>query len=263
MKIGIVIIMFASFLYDWPIFAQYDGAENFRLSLGAKYLSRFTAYGIDLAEDKTAVSFSSTVSHKSGISLNGYMTHPSDNSQNLRQWTFGLGYETELIPNFMLSAEYNHYFYNSDTVNILSPFSNAVSVGADIDLDFFDIGFSYDQFLGSSGATYFGFDISTFMEAGPLFILPIAQISFISQTIEDKFITKLKGRKRDSEPTQTNETSISGLASTIVTLVIIYPFSDNIYASFTPSAILSHQQDLAADSFRFVWSAGIRYRLSF
>jgi len=259
MKIFILLIPLVLFSNNIGVFAQGADSNILRLTLGAKYLSQFTAYGIDLAENKSALALNSSLSHKSGISLS---TQPNVNGDNLRQYSFGLNFDKEISPRLTLSAEFDHYLYNDANINILSSFSNSISVGADIDLDFIDIGISFDQFLGGSGATYFGFDISTFIDAGSIYVLPIVYVSFISQTIETEILTKLKGKnKRDLS--QATETDFSGVASTMMSVVFIYPFAENIYISFVPTGIWSHRDDLSAEIFRFVWNAGLRYRITF
>jgi hypothetical protein len=263
MKFRILIILFILFSGNKDLFAQGADAKNFKLSLRAKYMSRFTAYGIDLAEDQPAFALASSLSHESGISLGIHLTQPNDNGDNLRQWSFGLGFDKEILSGLTLTAEFGHYLYNSASINVLSSFSNSISAGADVDMDFVDIGISFDQFLGGSGATYFGFDISTFIDAGSIYVLPIVYVSFISQTIEGEILTKLKGKNKRDASGQATETDFSGLASTMTTIVFIYPLAENIYISFVPTGIWSHRDDLSSESFRFVWNAGLRYRITF
>ena len=128
--------------------------------------------------------------------------------------------------------------------------------------DVIDLGFSYDQFLGNEGASYFSFDISTFQEMGPVYILPLYQAVFMSQTVDASILLKGKGKKKDSHINSAT-TNISGLANSILTTAIIYPVTNNLSISFIPSIIIGHNEDLSSESSQFVWNMGLRYRLSF
>ncbi|MCK5033181.1 MAG: hypothetical protein KAS18_06085 [Calditrichia bacterium] len=239
--------------------AQDNRNTNFRLSFGANYLSRFTAYGIDLAEESAAYGLSTSLLHTSGLYADAYFTNPTSTTVDAQQISFDIGYEKEFSSIFSLSAEFSQYFFSSDTANILSQFSNAFSINADLSLDLFDIGLSYDRFLGESGASYFSIDISTFHEVGPLYILPMYQAVFTSQTVDESILLKTKGKKKDSQSTATS-TELSGLANSIITVVAIYPVFKNLSVSFTPSLILSHNDELSSEASQFVWNVGLRYR---
>jgi hypothetical protein len=258
--LNISIIILLSISANNIVNAQDNRNTNFRLSFAAKYLNRFTAYGIDLAEESAAYGLSSSLSHTSGLYGDVYFTNPTNTDIDAQQTSFDVGYEKEFSEIFSLSAEFSQYFFSSDTANILSQFSNAISVGAELSLDLFDFGISYDRFLGESGASYFSLDISTFYEIGPLYILPFYQVVFMSQTVETGLLKKGKGKKIDS---QTTSTTTSGLANSIITAVVIYPIIKNLSLSFSPSLILSHNDDLSSESSLFIWNVGIRYRFSF
>ena len=131
----------------------------------------------------------------------------------------------------------------------------------------FDVGVSFDQFLGNSGASYFSFDVSRFQEVGPLYVLPMLQIVFISQEVENTKLPKSskKSKKGNQVPTTvTGETTtLTGLANTIVTVVTILPVYENLSLSFVPTLILSHQDDLSTEPTQFVWNISARYRFNF
>jgi hypothetical protein len=242
--------------------AQDNRNKDFRLSFGAKYLSRFTTYGIDLAQESAAYGLSGSLSHTSGLYTDIYFTNPTNSDIDAQQTSFDIGYEKEFSEVFTLSAEFSQYFFSSDTANILSEFSNSISVNAEMSFDFFDLGLSYDQFLGESGASYFSLDISSFHEIGPLYILPLYQAVFISQTVDESILLKTKGKKKDNQTTSAT-TEVSGLANSIITVATIYPVSNNLSVSFTPTLIIGHNEDLSSESSQFVWNAGIRYRFEF
>jgi len=265
MKISIftfALILLLSILKSNVLVAQDSRNDNFRLSFGAKYLSQFTAYGIDLANESAAYGFSTSLSHNSGFYGDVYFTSPTDSDVDAQQTSFDVGYEKEFSDFFTLSAEFSQHFFSSDTANILSQFSNSIAIGAELSFDFIDIGFSYDRFLGNDGASYFGLDISTFQEVGPFYVLPFYQAVFMSQTVDESILLKGKGKKKTSQTTSTT-TEVSGLANSIITAAIIYPVTGNLSVSFTPVLIISHNKDLSSESSQFVWNAGLRYRFNF
>jgi len=259
--IFVVILLLVAATWN-SLYAQDNRDTNFRLSFGAKYLSQFTAYGIDLAEESVAYGLSASLAHTSGFYTDAYFTNPTNSDIDAQQTSIDIGYEKEFSDVFTLSAEFSQYFFSSDTANILSQFSNAISVNAELNLEIIDLGLSYDQFLGESGASYFSLDISTFHEVGPFYILPLYQAVFMSQTVDESILLKTKGKKKDSQ-TSSVATDVSGLANSIITLSTIYPVLDNLSVSFTPTLIIGHNDDLSSESSLFVWNAGIRYRFNF
>ncbi len=228
------------------------------MSVGMKYLSRFVAYGIDLAGDSPAWGGNISVGHSSGLYADAYYTRPTNSIEDAQQIALDIGYEKDLSSRLSFYAEFGHYIYASDTVNIFSGFSNSISLNANINLEIFDLGLSYDRFLGSDGATYFSADISTFQEAGPVFLLPMVQFVFMSQIIEDRFLPKGKSKKGRAGESVV-QTEITGLANTLVTLVAVYPLTGHLSLSFVPTLILNHKSELSVDSSRFVWHASLRY----
>ena len=178
--ISICIICIAQLLH-----AQDTVANDFNLSLGTKYLSRFTAYGIDLANENPAWGLNGSISHKSGFYSDASFTSPLNTTYDAHQLTFDVGYEGGISSWISLSAEYSQHFSASDTLNLLSEFSSSFSLNADLSFSLFDVSVSFDQFLGNSGASYFSFDVSRFQEVGPLYVLPMLQIVFISQEVEN------------------------------------------------------------------------------
>ncbi|MCK5077332.1 MAG: hypothetical protein KAR38_13200 [Calditrichia bacterium] len=242
---------------------QAEGNEEsaFRLSFGAKYLSRFTAYGIDLAGENPAWGLNSSLSHKSGFYSDVYFTRPAKTPYESQQFTFDVGYEKEVSSRFTMSGEFSQFLVSSDTVNLLSQFSNMISVNAEFNLKNFDFGLSYDRFLGSSGANYFSLDISTFHDLGHVYILPILQVVFMSQSVDESFMVKGKGKHNINKTAVTSD--LTGIANTILTVVTIFPVLKNVSLSFVPSLILNHQDELSAESSQLVWNAGISYNFNF
>ena len=243
--------------------AQSSDENDFSLSIGTKYMSRFVAYGIDLADESPAWGFNMSLAHTSGFYLDGYYTDPTSASLDARQITFDLGYEHEFSDIFSIYAEFSRYFYSSDTVNVFAQFSNSISLNANVDLSVVDIGLSYDRFLSSEGASYFSFDISSFQEAGPLYLLPLIQVVFMSHTVDERYLNKGKPKKKPNGGSTVVTTTVTGLANTTLSLVAIYPVINHLYLTIVPSFIFYHQDALSIESTRFIWNAGLRYSIHF
>jgi hypothetical protein len=242
--------------------AQNDDRPEFNMSMSIKYLSRFVAYGIDLAGDSPAWGGSMSIGHRSGVYADTYYTRPTSTAENAQQWNFDVGYEQDIFSRVNFYAEFAHYIFATDTVNIFAEYSNSLSLNLVIDLDLFEVGLSYDRFLGAGGATYFGADISTFIETGPVYLLPMIQFVFISQTVDDRYLSKGKSKK-DNSTYVTESTEIKGLANTLLTAVVIYPVTSGLSFSLIPTLILSHKSELSVESTRFVWNASLRYSFDF
>lgn len=241
--------------------AQTSDQAEFNMSISMKYLSRFVAYGIDLAGDSPAWGGNLSIGHRSGAYADAYYIRPTSTAEDAQQWIFDVGYEKDLSSRLNFYAEFAHYLYATDTVNIFAQYSNSLSLNLGIDLDLIEVGLSYDRFLGTNGASYFGADISTFIETGPVYLLPMIQLVFMSQTVDDRYLPKGKGKKNENISTET--TDLTGLANTLLSVVAIYPVGHGLSISLVPTLIMSHQSELSVESTRFVWNARLRYSFDF
>jgi len=246
---------------DTRILWSQTGDPAFNFAVGTKYYSRFTAYGINLSGDNPAWGLNAGLEHSSGLYGDIYYIRSIQSSNDEQQVALDMGYQLEFSPRFLMYAELTHYQYSSDTLHAFAQFSNSFSLNANFDLSIIDIGLSFDRFFGGSGATYFSVDISTFQHLGPLYLLPMMQVVFMSQTVEERYLDKGKGKKKDDENLVT--TTLTGLSSTILTVVTILPVVENLNITLVPSLIFYHQSELSVDSVQFIWNAGIRYRIYF
>jgi hypothetical protein len=242
------------------IYGQNNETSDFRFSVGLNYLSRFVDYGIDLSDESPAWSATTSLSHNSGLYIDGRFAKPTESVEDAKQLALDLGYEHEFSNRFSMYAEYNYYMYSSDTLHLFSEYSNSLSLNADIDLMMFDLGLSYDRFLGGSGASYFSIDISRFIEFGSVYLLPMLQTVFMSQEVEMRYLKNGKGKKANGT-TEVTSTTVTGLSNTMLTIVTIYPLVKNVNLSFMPALIFYHNSDISADSMRFIWNIGVRYNL--
>ena len=110
----------------------------------------------------------------------------------MQQWSIGAGYEWQISELLTLSGEYMHFVYSSDSVNILASLTNSLSLSAELSFDVVDVEFSYDTFLGTNSASYFGVDVSGFHQIGGISIVPLAQVTFMSQSVESRLLKSVK-----------------------------------------------------------------------
>lgn len=260
---SILFLVFLLMVFVPNAIAQEDTIKDFKFSVGSKYKSRFTSYGIEMADESPAIGLNFSVSHASGFYSDASFVSPLQSDLNANQTIIDIGYEKEVSSFFSFSIEFNQYFFNNDTLGLLSGFSNSIDLGADFSFEMLDIGFSFDQFLGESGATYFSFDVSRFISLKPFYILPIVQMVFLSQEVDNPNLLKGKKGKKKGRPkiTDAENVTLTGLANTIITVASIYPVNKKISISLIPSLIISNQEDLSADIFNFVWSIGFKYKL--
>jgi hypothetical protein len=231
-----------------------------------RYLNRYTSYGVELSGDRPAVAPSLSLSHEGGFSssVEGIVT--SGAGGGLQRWAFGVGYDFSLSEQFILSIAFNRYGYRNDTANVLAGLSNSLSVSAEIDLDVINVSVSVDQYLGNGGATYFGADVSSFLQFDNWTIVPLAQVTFVSQTVSISRTRqhRLQGApKRGPGGTTTTTTTLAGLSSMSLHTVAIYRVTENFSLVIHPSFLYSPLSEISSRSTQFNWSAGIRYSVPF
>jgi len=258
-----ILILFA------PLHAQDDEPPTppWNFSVAARYMNLYTNYGLDLSKDKPALGYDVAISHESGLSVQTSAIQTIGTGGELQQWFLGLGYEWQANEWLTFSGEYNHYTYTNDSVNVLAALSDALSFSAEFSLGIVDLGVSYDTFLGSNNASYYGIDISGFYQIENISIVPFTQITFISQQVENRF---LKGGKNGNGKTNTITTSsvrsvstLTGISCFSMDVLVIYPLSSNLSFSFHPSYQYTPKSELSLRASQFVWSAGLRYTFDF
>lgn len=227
-------------------------------------MNRYTNYGLDLSQDRSALSYDLAIAHESGFSLSTGAVQTLGAGSALQQWSAGLGYEWRLSESFLLSGEYTHYVYADDSVNVLAVLTNGVSFSAELSLEVVDVGFSYDTFLGTNSASYVSLDLSSFHQLGDMSIVPLAQVTFMSQRVESRLLKSNKGGMGKGGPASTSAvTTVTGLSNFSVHLVLIYPIVEHVSLSFHPSYQYSPKTEVTARTSQFIWSAGLRYSFDF
>lgn len=245
------IVAFSCFIGHAAI-AQSDPAWD--ASAGLRYVSRNTAYGLDLSASP-ALGFSADLAHQSGLSLEIGALQTLGSTGELQHWSLGAGYEAELGSMLTFNASFTHTSYSSDTANVLAGLSNSLGVGLEADLEPVSIGLSYDMYLGGNGAAFVSFDASSFQELGPMYVVPLVQLTFVSQEVESTF---LKGGKKSGGTAISSPTTVTGLSSLSLHMVFLLPITDGFTATLHPYYLYS-PSDLSETTSRFVWTLGVRY----
>ena len=239
-----------------------DEQEEFpwTVDVGARYVSRFTNHGIDLGQDQAALPFGFGISHRSGFSATGEAVNVLGPAGGIQQSSVALEYDRSLSDLLSVSFEFNHYFYQSDTLNVLSGLSNSFSVNADFDFESVSISVFYDLYLGGGGANYFGMSVSGYFTSGELVAVPLLQVGFVSQQVQGTFLKANRGKPRTQIGTVAQ--TITGMSNTSVLMILMYPLGEGFSVSLTPSFVYS-PSELSTRSSQFIWSAGIKYSLDF
>ncbi len=258
LRMAIIVLFSLSVAVPAEVWSQDD--PEWGASANIRYLSRYNAYGIDLS-DTPAASLSAGVSHRSGFALGVGALRTMGSAGELQHWSVAVGYERSVSEVLSLNAEFEHYEYANDSANVLAALANSISFGADLDFDPVTIGVSYDVYLGPSSASYFSFNVSSFYDLGPVYLVPLVQLTFMSQEVENRLLMDGKGKK--SVSAGTSGTSVTGLSSLSLHAVLILPIAEGLNFSLHPYFLYSPKSELSSNSSRLLWSAGLRYSLEF
>ena len=262
-------IFLAALLLTQSSPAQEDELESpWNVSAAARYLSRYTNYGVDLSGDRAALAYNIGLAHEGGFNVSAGAINTVGTGGGLQQWSLGVGYDLQVSEVFTLSAEYTHFSYANDSVNVLATLTNALSFSAEISLGVVDVGFSYDTFLGTNSASYYGLDVSGFHQIGKVSIVPLAQVTFMSQDVENRLLKSNSGPGKGGPPfgsssSSSSVTTVTGLSGLSLHLVLIYPLVDHLSFTFHPYYQYSPKAEVSTKTSRFVWSIGLRYSFDF
>lgn len=251
------LFLIAFFVLSENLVAQdEEPSREWDLSVAGRYHSLYTNYGLDLSNDRSALGYEFGVTHLSGFSTTVNAIQTLGAGGQLQQWSLGIGYDWQASEWVVLSAEYTHYEYSNDSVNVLAGLSNGLSFSLELSLGDVDLGFSYDTFLGSNSASYYGMDLSGYYKFKDLMIVPLAQVTFMAQEIQNSLLNP--GKKGSSSGTTTTST-VTGLSSFSIHLVLVYPLLEQLSLSAHPSFLYSPKAEVSSRASQFVWSVGFRF----
>jgi hypothetical protein len=237
-----------------------EGSMPWTLSLRSRVKSAELKRGIDISGDQGTYGLGASILHESG--WNGSVsTIVGLQTKSTLSTSFGIGYEYNVSDAFSLSIDYTSTNYPNDSVNAVATLNNVVSLGASYDFDFLDVSLSFDRFMGTTAAMYGGVSLSTTFDFDALTIIPSFDISFVSQSIDVSRISIQKG-KRPPQLASTTQT-IAGLSGISLDALVLYSFGGGFSVSTNPMLTYSAQSDLAARTFTFSVTLGIKYSLGF
>lgn len=219
------------------------------------------SYGIELSDRHPALQPSFSLTHVNGFGLELDGIYVLGSGGRFQQWSIALGYEHAFSDWLTLGAEFSHFEYQSDTVSILSSLSNSLSFSLGVDFDIVSIGLSYDTFFGTSGASYFGVNVSTVKDWGDLTLVPLIQATWMSQEVLAT-LAKNKGQSGKALPktgTTAATVSVTGLSSVSVHLVCVYPLGRGFVITLNPYFLHSPKSELSTRTTQFLATLALSY----
>lgn len=250
-----------------PLLAQEEDEEDqpdsttWSCTIGAKYLSHYVSYGVDLSDDRAAFQPSLRFSHASGASAGFSTIRTLGTDGALQQWTLNLGYEYPFASWLTGGVDFSRTNYQSDTVNILATLSNSLTFSLDAEFDPVSVGLSYDRFFGSTAAAYIGLTVSGIFAWGEVMVMPMIGATWISQDVQTALLSQNKGQGR-SKALGSLTTSVSGLSSVSFNVIAVYPLGRGITFTFIPSFQHTPKSEVSTHSSQLLFSAGVSYNLS-
>ena len=253
-------------LHTVPIVAQEEAAEEdttrWSLTLGTKYLSQYTSYGVDLSDDQSALQHSLGITHRSGWSLGIDGIQVLGSNSRFQQWSMKIGYEYECTDWLTAGAGFSHTEYRSDTVSILAPLANSLALALDADFSVASVGITYDKYFGSNSAGYLGVNISRSLEWGKLIIMPMVQASWMSQEVLTALLKQNSGKGLSKNPKfASTTTSVTGLSSLSIHLVAVYPVGHGLTLAVHPYFLHSPKSEVSSKTSQLLFIAGVSYSL--
>ena len=238
--------------------------QSWSVSSGAHYYSRYTRYGIDLSEDRSAFSFGSEISHQSGFSAGFEAFALNGTDGGYEHSSFHVGYEYPLNTSVRFNGAYTYHSYKTDTLSVLAAISNELSLGGTLKVGRFLFFVSYNAFFEGGTANYVTTGASTNYNIGQLTLEPSVQFSFASQTVNDALLPKNQGKgKGNMKGTTSNlTTTITGLSNLSIYLAFHYPLGKGFVTSIMPSYVYS-PTDLATSVSQFVLIIGLEHSVDF
>lgn len=250
------------FLYSQESDGDDEQEQPWNVSSEAYYYSRYTSYGIDLSQDRSAFSLESEVSHQSGLSAGFGVFALNGTGGGYEHSSFNIGYEYPLSASVTLHGAYTYHSYKTDTLNVLAGISNQLSFGGTVKTGSVLLLFSYNAFIKTGTANYFTVGASTNDTIGELTVEPSVQLSFASQTVSDNLLPKNRGRGRGNMKGTTLTTTITGLSNFTIGMAFRYPLGKGFVTSVVPSYVYS-PTDLAASTSQFILNIGLEHSVDF
>jgi hypothetical protein len=262
--IDLMILSAVDFLYSQEKEGDDEQEQSWSVSSGANYYSRYTRYGVDLSEDRSAFSFDSEISYQSGLSAGFEVFALNGSDGGYEHSSFHAGYEYPLSTSIKLTGRYTYYSYKTDTLSVLAGIVNELSIGGSLEVSRFLFSVTYNAYFGGGSADYLTTGALANYKIGELTLEPSVQISFVSQTVNQSLLPKNRGKGKGNKQggTSTVTTTITGLSNLSISLAFRYPLGKGFVTSVIPSYVYS-PTDLAASATQFIMIIGLEHSIDF
>ncbi len=265
-----IYLLISFLLFSLSISAQTDEISDsteiepdYNFTSGLSWLNSNLNNGIDLGGGSLFV-FSNEISHSSGLYLNLTPSFLDGSWYNLSS---SIGYDYEFSEWMSVSGEYSYITYSDDSLNTFASLHHLLSLSADFEMPLdLSLGFSADYYPGTHSALNAGVTFSGFYHFGSFFIIPMLTADFISQDIENQFLKtskKQKGKNGGIPTLSTGYTSVSGLSSSGIHLIVSYRISENFKVVLHPLYQFTPKSEISKSDSQFSISIGLKYSVDF
>jgi hypothetical protein len=262
--IVLMILGTIDFLYSQEKEGDDEQEQLWSVSSGAHYYSRYTRFGVDLSEDRSAFSFDSEVSHQSGLSAGFEVFALNGTDGGYEHSSFHAGYEYPLSTSVKVTGRYTYYSYKTDTLSVLAGILNELSIGGSLEVSRFLFSVTYNAYFGGGTADYLTTGARANYKIGELTLEPSVQLSFASQTVNQSLLPKNRGKGKGNikGTTSTLTTTITGLSNLSISFAFRHPLGYGFATSVMPSYVYS-PTDLAASASQFILTIGLEHSIDF
>lgn len=226
-------------------------------SVSVRAMSRLSEYGLDAAPERVTYLVGGSVEHEWGVTMSLSAALQPDPWTAQRTSLSG-EYEFTLSEPWTLGLSLTRSWYPAGSTNPLASSPTSAGLALSYDGELWSFGADLDRYFGGEGATYASVDASVFLAADGFSVLPIASVSFGSQTVAASSL-KRNGKGRNTSGIAT-ATTVTGVSSVEGMVVLIIPLGDGWSVSAMPGLMMT-PSDLASASTRFTWSVGLRKAL--
>ncbi|MCX6120728.1 MAG: hypothetical protein NTX44_03830 [Ignavibacteriales bacterium] len=244
---------------------EVEEEQPWNVSLGTRFMNRYTRFGVDLDQDQPALSFEGGIYHTNGFSFGAEAISGFGTNGGYQQSLFHVGYKQPIGKVVTLFGVFTYHAYKSDTLNVLAGLSSTLTLGGTFNINQFLVSVSYDLFFGGGSANYVSAGVSTSCRIGSLALEPSINTIFVSQTVDVSLLPKNRGQGKGAvkkQGTTTTTTTITGLSNLTISVAFNYPLGKGFTVSFTPVYDYS-PTDLAVRTSQFLWSGGLSYSIDF
>lgn len=262
--INLMILGTLDFVYSQEKEGDDEQEQSWSVSSGAHYYSRYTRYGIDLSEDRSAFSVESEISHESGLSAGFEAFALNGTDGGYEHSSFHAGYEYPLSTSIKFTGRYTYYSYKTDTLSVLAGIVNELSIGGSLEVSSYLFSVTYNAYFGGGTADYLTTGALANYKIGELTLEPSVQLSFASQTVNQSLLPKNRGKGKNNKKGTTSNltTTITGLSNLSISLAFRHPLGRGFVTSVIPSYVYS-PTDLAASATQFILTIGLEHSIDF